>query len=260
MMIKIHLLLFLCLLCWQQTRAQYQGGGGEGNGLIAIFSTSLISPLSPFTGGSNDGNSFRLGTTIPLTSSSAFSGGAYHGSSLTSGILSLVTNSMYNGSSDDGEHYIITNNISLVAIVNSYSGGNDDGEGSSIGLAIGLSTINNMYSGGIADGSVVTLANILPLLTTVSQYNGGADDGMSSLFSPSIPSSVIYVFDGSGNWDIPSNWSNNLIPPSPLPTGAQIIINPFNGNCILNVSQVIGTGATISISPGKNLIIPGTLQ
>jgi hypothetical protein len=69
-----------------------------------------------------------------------------------------------------------------------------------------------------------------------------------------------YTFIGDGKWDIPSNWQNNSIPPARLPSGSNIIINPItNGKCVLNTTQIIETGATIKVIPGKLLLTPGTL-
>jgi hypothetical protein len=66
----------------------------------------------------------------------------------------------------------------------------------------------------------------------------------------------VYTFIGNGNWDIISNWLDNLIPPSVLQSGDQIIINPIqNGECILNIKQTIPAGSTIKINTGKKIRI-----
>ncbi len=63
---------------------------------------------------------------------------------------------------------------------------------------------------------------------------------------------VVYTFTGNGNWSVASNWSNNLIPPSVLKDIDQIIIDPvINGECILDVTQTINTGANITVATGK---------
>lgn len=77
-----------------------------------------------------------------------------------------------------------------------------------------------------------------------------------------IPTSLVttYSFTGNGNWNVASNWLGNAIPPSPLPAGSAIVINhAAGGQCILNVVQHISSGATISVSTGKNLVVPGVL-
>jgi subtilisin-like proprotein convertase family protein len=74
------------------------------------------------------------------------------------------------------------------------------------------------------------------------------------------PLPVVYTFTGTGNWDDAANWSNNTVPPNPLPSGGVILINhATGGNCTLNVSQTISAGATLTVMTGKNLIVPGTL-
>ncbi len=73
--------------------------------------------------------------------------------------------------------------------------------------------------------------------------------------------SNVYTFTGDGNWDDAANWLNNTKPPATLPSGDAIIINPaVNGQCVLNVTQHISAGAAMSVSTGKNLVIPGLLM
>lgn len=69
-------------------------------------------------------------------------------------------------------------------------------------------------------------------------------------------SQTTYRFTGSGNWNIAANWSNNTVPPSPLPGGDTIYIaTAAGGNCILNVPQVISPGGSLIISADANFII-----
>jgi hypothetical protein len=76
-----------------------------------------------------------------------------------------------------------------------------------------------------------------------------------------IASSSIYTFTGNGNWDNPSNWSNNIIPPSNLPDGFTIVINPAaNGECVLNVAQYISKNAVFTINAGSKFRILGELK
>ncbi len=76
----------------------------------------------------------------------------------------------------------------------------------------------------------------------------------------STPLAITYTFTGNGNWSDAANWSNNTIPPTPLPSGAAIVINhSAGGSCTLNVAQTISAGATLTVMTGKNLIVPGTL-
>ncbi|MCW3108948.1 MAG: zinc metalloprotease [Segetibacter sp.] len=75
----------------------------------------------------------------------------------------------------------------------------------------------------------------------------------------SIKSQGIYTFTGNGNWNVASNWSNNAIPPSILPSCYEIIINhQVGGECILNVPQTI-LGGKITVAPGKKFTVQSIL-
>ncbi len=75
-----------------------------------------------------------------------------------------------------------------------------------------------------------------------------------------VTGNTTYTFIGDGKWDIASNWMNNQIPPAVLPAGSSIIIDPVaGGKCLLNTTQVISTGASITVMPGKIMQVPGSL-
>lgn len=72
---------------------------------------------------------------------------------------------------------------------------------------------------------------------------------------------IRYTFTGNGNWDLADNWSNGSIPPSTLSAGSAIIINPAgNGECLLNVQQIIASGASIIVKENKKLKMTGNLS
>ncbi len=76
----------------------------------------------------------------------------------------------------------------------------------------------------------------------------------------STPLATTYTFTGNGNWNVASNWSNNTIPPSSLPSGSSIVINhSAGGQCVLNVSQTVSAGGNITVLTGKNLVVNGAL-
>ncbi len=58
-----------------------------------------------------------------------------------------------------------------------------------------------------------------------------------------------YTFTGKGLWTDASNWHNNNIPPTVLPSGSAIYIyTAANGDtCILNVNQTISVGAALHV-------------
>jgi len=69
-----------------------------------------------------------------------------------------------------------------------------------------------------------------------------------------------YSFTGSGNWNVSANWSNNAIPPSPLPPYSSITINPVGtGECIVNVPVIISSGNQLKVQSGKKIRILGNL-
>jgi PKD repeat protein len=91
-------------------------------------------------------------------------------------------------------------------------------------------------------------------------YNGNLSDTVIMNVRVN-PVNQTYTFTGNGNWDDASNWSNNRIPPSPLPATNNIIINPAaGGECILNVQQTVNSGAGFTISTGRQLLIQGNLR
>lgn len=70
-----------------------------------------------------------------------------------------------------------------------------------------------------------------------------------------------YTFIGDGNWTNSANWTGGIIPPSLLPQGSTIIIEPaVNGECILNINQEIAAGAFINVLANKKLTITGNLN
>jgi hypothetical protein len=71
----------------------------------------------------------------------------------------------------------------------------------------------------------------------------------------------VYTFTGSGNYDVPANWDNNIVPPLQVLTGDEVIIDPpMGGECILNVPVTIMPGAKFEVKPGKVLRINNALQ
>ncbi|MCW3094128.1 MAG: hypothetical protein JWP81_5197 [Ferruginibacter sp.] len=65
-----------------------------------------------------------------------------------------------------------------------------------------------------------------------------------------------FSFTGNGNWSNPANWSGGLVPPASLPPGYNIVIN---GNCILDITQHLQAGSSLTVAAGKSLVILGSL-
>jgi hypothetical protein len=71
----------------------------------------------------------------------------------------------------------------------------------------------------------------------------------------------IYIFTGSGNYNVPANWDNNIVPPSQVLVGDEVVIDPPDGGeCILNVPVTVLPGAKFTVMPGKVLKIGSNLQ
>ena len=72
----------------------------------------------------------------------------------------------------------------------------------------------------------------------------------------------VYIFNGTGNWDLPENWSEQVVPPAVLPPCYEIIINPAgNSECLLNTPlQTISSGAKLTIMAGKKFRVPVNME
>jgi hypothetical protein len=71
----------------------------------------------------------------------------------------------------------------------------------------------------------------------------------------------VYVFTGSGNYNVPANWDNGIVPPLTVLTGDEVVIDPPNGGeCILNVPVTVMPGAKFEVKPGKVLRINNALN
>ncbi|MCA0382505.1 MAG: 1,4-alpha-glucan-branching protein [Bacteroidetes bacterium] len=69
-----------------------------------------------------------------------------------------------------------------------------------------------------------------------------------------------FTFTGNGNWSNPANWQGGNIPPSVLPAGSTITVNPTaGGESVLDVSLTVQQGATLQVAAGKTLRITGNL-
>ena len=84
----------------------------------------------------------------------------------------------------------------------------------------------------------------------------------NSVYRVSANGAVNYIFNGNGTWANAANWSNNVIPPTTLPSGSQITIDPvIGGECVLDIgiTQTISTGAKLFVQPNKKFRIVGDL-
>ncbi|MGB3081292.1 MAG: hypothetical protein WBB31_19575, partial [Saprospiraceae bacterium] len=80
----------------------------------------------------------------------------------------------------------------------------------------------------------------------------GSYQNMSEGIFITKPVVTTFTFSGNGAWSISGNWINSLKPPSTLPAGYSIVIDPVpGGECVLDSTQHISSGAHFSITPGK---------
>jgi hypothetical protein len=116
---------------------------------------------------------------------------------------------------------------------------------------------------GIGKGKVAVsfTSNPTPVEIDTIGTNGIPNKNVSAVFSNGyIVTPSNYTFNGTGNWDNPSNWIGNNVPPTVLPQCSEIIVNPIiTGMCTLNIPQTISSGATITVSAGKKFVLPNGL-
>jgi hypothetical protein len=69
-----------------------------------------------------------------------------------------------------------------------------------------------------------------------------------------------YVFNGNGNWSDSANWKYNMVPPSMLVAGNEIIIDPVSGGtCTLDIPYTLPAGAKFTVNAGKQFLVQGNL-
>lgn len=84
------------------------------------------------------------------------------------------------------------------------------------------------------------------------------DDIQTAATTPDAPQNlpVTYTFTGDGNWNLPGNWTNNVVPPQPTNIGSEIIINNVaGGECDLNIPYTVTPGTSFTILTNKTLVV-----
>lgn len=139
-----------------------------------------------------------------------------------------------------------------------------------------LTTTFNGAAGGLTlkRGTKVIELRIRPIANTLFEPNktititlaegGDYDLGANVTATGTIlndDNPKVYIFTGSGNYNVPANWDNNLVPPGTVLTGDEVIIDPpVGGECILNVPVTVMPGAKFEVRPGKVLRINNGLR
>ncbi|MES2775630.1 MAG: CARDB domain-containing protein [Bacteroidota bacterium] len=71
---------------------------------------------------------------------------------------------------------------------------------------------------------------------------------------------MVYTFTGNGNWNQPSNWENNLVPPNIIPNGSEVIIDPAGqGECLVTGNITFAPGAKFTIRPGNTIRVAANI-
>ena len=135
------------------------------------------------------------------------------------------------------------------------------------GIAPAAVNAASMQIPGLQDGSYKVDYYSCSTGLLLSSTNVVVSAGILNAALPSIAWDVafklsvnVYLFTGNGNWSNAANWRNGLMPPSTLPAGAEIIIDPsIAGECILDVPQNIAAGGKVTVQSDKKFIINGNL-
>ena len=134
------------------------------------------------------------------------------------------------------------------------------------GQTMNLSTSycsSNIYQWVLNNSEIGNANNPTYIATEPGSYKVKVSSfiGCETITDPvTISSSGVYTFIGNGNWDNPTNWNNNTIPPDVLPSCYEIIVDPqIGGECILNTPQTISPGAKITVQSGKVFRLLGNL-
>lgn len=135
------------------------------------------------------------------------------------------------------------------------------------GSGAALGTGNYVVYNGTGNSAVISgLISGKTYYFRVVEYNKNTVTGNNALYllgnNPVNNLRLIptYNFTGSGNWNDASNWENNLVPPSVVPAGSQVLINPpTGGECVVNVNQTIPAGASLIVTEGKKMRVAGNL-
>ena len=152
-----------------------------------------------------------------------------------------------------GENLQCANTPATLRATPNNTGANPSYQWTKNGITLNGATSNTYSSGSLNHNDT------LSCMMTSGGTCGTLQNVMSNQIIIKIPEPV-YTFTGNGNWNIPANWSNNLVPPAKLLYCSQIIVNPSaGGECILNVPQTIAPASRITVATGKKFRVLSNL-
>ncbi len=123
-----------------------------------------------------------------------------------------------------------------------------------MGQAEGIA-FSDSSNGFISNEKFVKYIGSNPVITVTNKLHSFSTNNLITAVAST------YKFIGTGNWNIASNWINNLLPPAMLSYNSEIFIDPTaGGQCILNVPYTLSAGCNISVNQNKPFIIQGNLN
>jgi uncharacterized delta-60 repeat protein len=92
-------------------------------------------------------------------------------------------------------------------------------------------------------------------------FNNESLNAVITQIKTSASVALVYTMINPGNWSNPANWQGGQLPPSTIPAGTEVIVNPSgNGEAVLDINVVVQSGGKITIKPGKKFIVVSSLK
>jgi glycosidase len=102
--------------------------------------------------------------------------------------------------------------------------------------------------------------------TTISTNYNIVTPGLQRIIAEAkiAGTSPVFTFNGNGAFSNPANWQGGQVPPSSIPSGTEIVINPSpGGQCVLDVSSTsltFSAGSKLTVANNANFVINGNLN
>ena len=98
--------------------------------------------------------------------------------------------------------------------------------------------------------------------TTVAANATITAPGLQRIVVEATPlASTTYRFTGNGNWSDAANWQGNLVPPTTIPAGTEVVIQPsVGGQATLNQSISFAPGSQLTVAANAIFNVPGNIS
>ena len=250
----------------------YNEGGTTGNSSPRITNCVFYSNTAgviagiPNGGGGIYNNAIQgtanpsiINCTFAFNNASNGTGGAIHNNAGNIANISncIIFGNVANAATDNIVNDGGTINITYSLVESGYAGtGNIDGNPNFVNAETGdLNLMQCSAATNAGDSSLFPAGIITDITGKPRIFNATID--MGAYENTNFP--TIFTFKGSGVWSNFRNWLCNWLPPTTLPSGSQVNIDPLTGDCIQDIPFTVGAGATLTIKPGKHLIVPGNV-